>query len=237
MRPTGPVTSLETLMGLGAFVVVWFSGAMTDLVLDLWGDVTDPWSYVAKRRVEAAIAASERPTDVVLVHHALPCASVSVDEWQRVAVAARPDGIDIAVTRPPDADTTDAHRLVALGLALGGPALQGAVLERLYAAVFAEGLDIASQPVLQRLAAEAGLDEHRVGDLLASTERSAEVAADIAAAADAGITGTPHLVVHHRARLGGPATVDDYLLLMAGSLGHESGGSVTSRASTIPRLV
>lgn len=204
---------------MGAFVVVWFSGGMTDLALDLWGDVTDPWSYVAKRRVEAAIAASERPADVVLVHHALPVPPVSSDELLRVAVAARPDGIDIAVVEPPTADTTDAHRLVALGLALGGPALQGAMLERLYAAVFTEGVDVGSHRILQRLAAEAGLDEQRVGDVLASSERSADVAADVAAARDFGITTTPQLVVGHRIRLGGPASVEDYLELLGGA-GH-----------------
>ncbi|WP_353951189.1 DsbA family protein [Knoellia sp. S7-12] len=189
---------------------------MADLPLDLWGDITDPWSYVAKRRVEAAVMASERPHDIVLVHHALPGAAVTRDELRRVAVAARPDGIDIAVTEPPDADTTDAHRLVALGLTLGGPALQGAMLERLYAAVFTEGLDVSSHRILQRLAAEAGLEEHRVGDVLASSERSAEVAADVAAARDGDVTETPCLVVDHHARLGGPASAEAYLALIAG---------------------
>ncbi|MFC7486287.1 DsbA family oxidoreductase [Knoellia sp. CPCC 206453] len=188
---------------------------MTELVLDLWGDVTDPWSYVAKRRVEAAVAASEHPADVVLIHHALPGAPVTADELARVAVACRPDGINIVVTQPPEADTTDAHRLVALALALGGPALQGAMLERLYAAVFTEGLDVASHRILQRLAAEAGLDEHRVGDVLASTERSEDVAADGAVARKVGIAGTPHLVVDQHVGLGGPASVEDYLLLIA----------------------
>ncbi|KRE44011.1 hypothetical protein ASG74_04090 [Knoellia sp. Soil729] len=195
--------------------VVWFSGVMTDLALDLWGDVTDPWSYVAKRRVEAAVAASERPADVVLTHHALPGPPVSADELERAAIACRPDGIDIAITQPPDMDTTDAHRLVALALALGGPALQGAMLERLYAAVFTEGLDVSSHRILQRLAAEAGVDEQRVGDLLAtSNERSSDVAADAETARERGITSTPYLVVDHHIGLGGPATVEDYLTVM-----------------------
>lgn len=202
------------------FVVVWFSGVMTDLVLDLWGDVTDPWSYVAKRRVEAAIVASERPTDVVLIHHALTGGPMTAAQFERVAVAARPDGIDITLTEPPDADTTDAHRIVALGLALGGPALQGAMLERLYAAVFTEGLDVGSAHVLQRLAGEAGLDEHRVGDVLAASEPASEVVADVAAARDAGIATTPYLVVDHRVGLGGPATIEDYLALITGALAH-----------------
>ncbi|MFC7491235.1 MULTISPECIES: DsbA family oxidoreductase [unclassified Knoellia] len=188
---------------------------MTDLVLGLWGDVTDPWSYVAKHRVEAAVAVSERPADIVLIHHAFLAGPVAPAELERAAIACRPDGIDITVTSPPTADTTDAHRLVALGLALGGPALQGAVLERLYAAVFTEGLDVGSPRVLQRLAAEAGLDEHRVGDLLASSERSAEVAADVAAAGASGIVSTPHFVVGEDSRLSGPASIEAYALLIS----------------------
>ena len=187
---------------------------MTDLALDLWGDVADPWSYVAKRRVEAAVAASERPADVVLTHHALPGPPVSADELERAAISSRPDGINITITQPPAMDTTDAHRLVALALALGGPALQGAMLERLYAAVFTEGLDVSSHRILQRLAAEAGLDEQRVGDVLATSERSSQVAADADTAREGGITRTPYLVVNHHIGLGGPASIEAYLSIM-----------------------
>lgn len=201
---------------MGPVATVWFSGVMTDLALDLWGDVLDPWSYIAKRRVEAAVAAFERPADVVLIHHALPGPAVSEAVLEQAAAAARHDGIVIALREPPDTDTTHAHRLVALALALGGPALQGAMLERLFAAVFSEGLDVGSPRVLQRLGAEAGLDEQRVGDVLATTERTLDVEADVAAARDGGITETPSLVVDHRIRLGGPASVEDYLALMTG---------------------
>lgn len=202
------------LQGLGAFVVVCHSAGMTDLVLDLWGDVTDPWSYAAKRRLEAAVAASERPADVVIHHHALPTQALAPEAFEQAAVQTRPDGIDITLTAAPTADTTDAHRLVALGHELGGPALQSAMLERLYAAVFREALDIESHHVLQRLAGEAGLDEHRVAEVLASSDLAEQVAADADAARAAGVTGTPHLLVGRRAHLAGPASVDDYLSLI-----------------------
>ncbi|WP_404384902.1 DsbA family protein [Knoellia locipacati] len=187
---------------------------MAELVLDLWGDVRDPWSHVAKRRVEAAVAASAHPHDVVLRHHALPGAPISPEALEEVSVAARPDGIDIEVTSPPDPDPTDAHRLVALALALGGPALQGAMLERLYAAVFTEALDVGDTKVLQRLAAEAGLDERRVAAVLASSDHAADLASDEAAARELGIAATPYLVVDHRLGLGGPASIEDYLTLI-----------------------
>lgn len=194
---------------------------MTEFVLDLWGAVRDPWSYVAKRRVEAAVAASPRPADIVLLHHALPGPPVSQSALDEAAVVCRPDGIDIEVRTPPHADPADAHRLVALGLALGGPALQGAMLERLFAAVFTEGLDVGSGPVLQRLAAEAGLDERRVAAVLASSDHAADVASDVDAAHGLGITTTPHLVVDHRLGLGGPADVDAYLEVIGRARGPE----------------
>lgn len=189
---------------------------MTDVAVDLWGDLIDPWSYAAKRRVEAAIAGSRRPADVVLTHHALPGQPVTTHALAEAAIAARPDGIDISITQPPDVETYDAHRLVALGLALGGPALQGAVLERLYAAVFTQALDIGSPGVLQRLAAEAGLDEQRVGDLLGSSRLGEGVVTEAESARARGITATPYVVVDERLGLGGPASVEDYLHLIDG---------------------
>lgn len=186
---------------------------MAEVVLHLWGDVTDPWSYAAKRRLEAAVAASERPAEVVIHHHALAVPPLPPEEFERAAVQTRPDGLDVTLTRAPLADTTDAHRLVALGAELGGPALQAAMLERLYAAVFREALDIGSSRVLQRLAAEAGLDEHRVSEVLASSDLAERVAADAEAARTAGITRTPHLV-HPQGHLTGPATQEEYLALI-----------------------
>lgn len=187
---------------------------MADLVLDLWGDVTDLWSYAAKRRLESAVARSEHPADVVVHHHALPGHAVTGGAFDEAVILTRPDGIDVTLDRAPTADTTDAHRLVALGRELGGPALQAAMLERLYAAVFREALDVASHHVLQRLAAEAGLDEHRVARVLASSELTGEVASDVEAAHAGGVTSTPHLLVDGRLHLAGVASEQDYLSLV-----------------------
>lgn len=179
--------------------------------MDLWGDPTDPWSWLAKRRLEEAVARSSRPADVTVVHHTLPRAPLSAEELQRASVTGRPDGLDITLAEPSRGDTKAASRLVALAHSLGGPPLQAALLERLFAAVFTEGADIASNPMLQRLAAEAGLDERRVGAVLASEELSDEVDADVALAAELGIEAPPFAVVGGRVGLGGVASVEDYL--------------------------
>ncbi len=75
---------------------------------------------------------------------------------ERAALVGRPDGIDMDVDAQIEANTFDAHRLVALGLAQGGHALQAAVLERFFSAHFAEGKALDDIETLQRIGGEAG---------------------------------------------------------------------------------
>jgi predicted DsbA family dithiol-disulfide isomerase len=84
--------------------------------------------------------------------------------------------------------------MVQLGLASGGPAEQSAVLERLYSAHFTEGRAIDDVATLQRLAAEAGLDERRVAAVLAADDYAEQVREDEAMATRLGIHAVPHLV-------------------------------------------
>ena len=117
---------------------------------------------------------------------------------ERPAVMGRPDGVEIDVDKQLRANSFDAHRLVALGLAQGGPALQAAVLERLYSAHFTEGKAIDDIETLQRLGAEAGLDGRRVSAVLAGDEYADHVRADEEAAVDIGITGVPFFMANRR---------------------------------------
>jgi predicted DsbA family dithiol-disulfide isomerase len=211
---------------------------MGEIVLDVWADVVCPWCYMAKRRLEAAVGRSERPADVTVTYHAFeldPGAPVGTGESmvrhlavahrmteerarqvaESAAIAARPDRIVIDVDGLRRANTFDAHRLVALGLAMGGPALQGAVLERLYAGVFAEGRAVDDHAVLQRLAAEAGLDERRVAAVLASEEYADAVRADEQAAAGLGVTAVPFTVADRRLSLQGAQPVETFGDLIA----------------------
>lgn len=188
-----------------------------DLRVDVWMDVVCPWCYIGKRRVEEAVAASERPMEVTVVLHAYELdpeapvgGGVSVTEnlarkygtdadgvaamHARVAAAAQPDGIRMNFEAQVRANSFDAHRLIALGLLQGGPPLQAAVAERLFSAHFAEGLALDDHPTLQRLGAEAGLDELRVSAVLASEELAPEVRADEDLARQLQITGVPFTV-------------------------------------------
>jgi predicted DsbA family dithiol-disulfide isomerase len=89
----------------------------------------------------------------------------------------------------------DAHRLVHLAKAHG---LHDAMKERLMRAYLTEGELMSDHAVLQRLAAEVGLPEDEVRDLLA-TDRFADAVRDDERTASAlGIHAVPFFVVDRR---------------------------------------
>jgi predicted DsbA family dithiol-disulfide isomerase len=222
-------------------------GTSNAVEIDVWADVVCPWCYIGKRRLELAIAESAHPAEVTVTYHAFeldPKAAHGTGEtvlaWlaqrygtdldgareiaERPAVMGRPDGVHIDVDKQLRANSFDAHRLVALGLAQGGPALQAAVLERLYSAHFSEGKAVDDIETLQRLGAEAGLDGRRVSAVLASDEFADHVRADEAAATDIGITGVPFFIANRRVALSGAHTpeVIGQLIESATNGDHES---------------
>lgn len=204
---------------------------MSTVQIDVWADVVCPWCYLGKRRLEYAIAESAHPAEVTVIYHAyernprVPKGDgTTVLEWlarthatdldkareiaERPATLARPDGVDIEVDKQLLANSFDAHRLVALGLTQGGPALQGAVLERLFSAHFAEGKQIDDPEALQRLSAEAGLDGRRVSAVLAGDHYADAVRADEEAAAQIGITEVPFYMANEKLALVGVHSVE-----------------------------
>ncbi len=204
---------------------------MNPVEIDVWADVVCPWCYLGKRRLELAIAESAHPAEITVTYHAYeldPQTPVgggeTVLQWlaerygtdlagaremaERPAVMARPDGVEIDVDTQLRSSSFDAHRLVALGLAQGGHALQAAVLERMFSAHFSEGRAIDDIETLQRLGAEAGLDGRRVSAVLAGDDFTAEVRADEATAREIGITGVPFYVGNGAVGLSGAHAVE-----------------------------
>ncbi|HEV7148052.1 MAG TPA: DsbA family oxidoreductase [Pedococcus sp.] len=204
---------------------------MSAVEIDVWVDVVCPWCYIGKRRLEQAIAESAHPADVTVTYHAYELDAgaphgdgTTVLQWlaerygtdaegareiaERPATLGRPDGVVIEVDRELRANSFDAHRMVALGLAQGGHALQAAVLERLYSAYFTEGKPIDDIETLQRLGAEAGLDGRRLSAVLAGEEYADHVREDERAATEVGITGVPFFMANRRVGLSGAHSVE-----------------------------
>jgi predicted DsbA family dithiol-disulfide isomerase len=207
--------------------------------LEFWCDLVCPWSWIAKRRIEHAIAAFERPHDVtvrfrsfeldpdVAVGGSVPVADHlgakhggDADAGRlmnsHASEVAEADDIVFDWDRAVRANTFDANRLCALAAELGGPQLRSAATERFFAAHFREGLALDDHEVLQRLGAECGLDERRVAAVLASDEYAADVTTDEQVARSMGVTATPFVLANGYAALSGARDTDDYLALLRG---------------------
>lgn len=193
---------------------------MDQLTVDVWSDIACPWCLVGKRRLEAALEGFAHREQVQIRWHAFeldPTAPRVHDpsttyagrlarkyrttEVQAGAMIARMtetgarEGIDFRFDRIQSGNTFDAHRVLRLALATGGPALQTKMADALFRAYFTDGAAIGDPEVLARVAAEHGLEEDRVRAMLASDELTAEVRADERTAQELGIHGVPFFVL------------------------------------------
>ncbi len=206
------------------------------IVLDVWSDVVCSWCYIAKHRLHQAVLAWERPQEVEIRHRAFetdtglqPGERVPVADplgrkpgggveggrrmTDEITAAAREDGLTLNLDTAVAARSFDAHRLVALAREMGGPGLEQAALERMFSAHLIEGLAIDDHGVLQRISAEAGMDERRVAAVLAAESYAEKVRADEAEAQRLGITRVPFVRAGADIAVAGAQSVEAYLAM------------------------
>jgi predicted DsbA family dithiol-disulfide isomerase len=183
--------------------------------VEIWSDIACPWCYIGKRRFEAALEQFEHRDDIHVTWRSFeldPGAphertgdraerlaqkyGMSVEqareaERQLTGVAAG-EGLPFRFDVARSGSTFDAHRLVHLAQTHG---LQDEMKERLLGAYFTEGELMSDHDTLVRLAAQVGLDEQAVRELLAGDRYADEVRADERAAGELGISAVPTFVV------------------------------------------
>ncbi|WP_328651616.1 DsbA family oxidoreductase [Micromonospora sp. NBC_00330] len=199
--------------------------------IEIYADVICPWCYIGKRRLDEALASYEgevtvryRPfqLDPSPVSQPLPLvqalagkfggperARQMVDHVTQVAAA---DGLRLDYDRAVIANTFDAHRLVSWATDQGRAA---EMVEALYQAHFNHGVDVGSREALATVAGEIGLDATDARRFLDSDERVADVAADLAAARDLGITSVPTFVLAGKYAVSGAQDVQTLLAAFA----------------------
>ena len=182
--------------------------------VEIWSDVVCPWCYLGKRRFERAVASFGHPGEVTVTYrsfeldpdapaqrtgtHAEHLArkygmttAQAEQANQQMTQRAADDGLEFRFDIIRGGNTFDAHRLLHLAKDHG---LQPEMKERLMRATFTEGLPIADQPTLLRLATEAGLPAERAQAVLGTDAYADAVRADEQQAARFGITGVPFFV-------------------------------------------
>lgn len=186
--------------------------------VEIWSDVVCPWCYIGKRRFERAVAELAGEIDVAITYRpyqldptAAPGASQPVSEAyakkfggaeradqiiRHVTGVAADDGLEFHLERALRANTLLAHRLLWVAGQPGSPAPQAALKERLLQAYFVDGLDVGDPDTLATCAAEVGFDRDEVLAFLDSDRGTAEVRADLAQAAELGISAVPTYVVN-----------------------------------------
>ena len=212
-------------------------------MVDLWADIVCPWCYIARHRLRSAVQQWERPGDVTVRHRAFeldpqmevgkPVPVVDYLEakygggrrageemTRRVTEVAAESGLALDLSRAVKANSLDAHRLVLLGRSLGGAGLEEAVLERLFAAHFVEGLQIDDRDTLLSCAGEAGLDAEPVTAALEADASVDAVRADEAQASSLGVSAVPFAVANMSVAVSGAQSVPVYLELLAEGARH-----------------
>jgi predicted DsbA family dithiol-disulfide isomerase len=202
--------------------------------VEIWSDIACPWCYIGKRRFEAALEQFEHRDDVNVTwrsfeldpgaphertgdraerlaeKYGMTVEQAREAEQQLTGVAAG-DGLPFRFDIARSGNTFDAHRLVHSAETHG---LQDAMKERLLRAYFIEGELMSDHDTLVRLAADVGLEEREVRELLAGDRYADEVRADERAAGALGISAVPTFVVDRRLGASGAQPPDALLDLL-----------------------
>lgn len=195
---------------------------MPTLSVDIWSDIICPWCYVGKRRFEKALSQFAHAPDVVITWHSFeldpraPKASTNLADnlakkyrrtleqaqqmLDQMTMTAAAEGLEFHFEKAQSSNTFDAHRVLHLARERD---VQERVKERLMRGYFSEGEPIGDHAALARLAADAGLDELEVKDVLAGDRYAEAVRGDEAFAQELGISGVPFFVLAGRLGVSG----------------------------------
>ena len=209
--------------------------------IEIYADVVCPWCWIGKRRLEQALASYDgevtvryRPfqLDPTPVTEPKPLKEALAAKfggreraegmWAHVAQIASGVGLDMRFDRAVHANTFEAHRLIRFATERGRAA---DLVEALYRAHFTDGVDLGSKDALAKVAAEVGLDETEAREYLESNLGRREVAADLTAAHQIGVTSVPTFVLAGKYAVTGAQEPETLLAALTEVERRESGAA------------
>ena len=195
--------------------------------IDIWSDIACPWCYIGLTRFERALTEFPHHDGVQVTVHSFQLDPSLPDSYEgteaeylasrkgisvtqaesmfgQVAQAAATEGRSLRFDTLAVANSRRAHRLLHAALkADPSGATQRRLKDALFRAHFTSGESISDSEVLVRLATTAGMNAEDAAAALEDPARDAEVAADIARAAELGISGVPFFVLDGRYGISG----------------------------------
>jgi predicted DsbA family dithiol-disulfide isomerase len=179
--------------------------------IEIYADVVCPWCWIGKRRLEQALESYDG--DVTIRYRPFQLDPTPVTEprplvdalaakfggreraeamFAQVSQVAAGVGLELHFDRAVQANTFEAHRLIRFATERDRAT---EMVDALYRAHFTDGIDVGSTDALVKLAAEVGLDEAETRGYLESNLGRREVAADLAAAHQLGVSSVPTFVL------------------------------------------
>ena len=197
--------------------------------IDIVADVTCPWCFIGKRRLERALALRPDLTATLSwrafeLNPDLPSDGISRELYistrfgnsrpaerlyAAVSAAGRAEGIEFVferIRRTPN--TLRAHRLIHL---VGAKGAADRVVETLFRGYFLKGLDIGDIDTLAKLAARAGLDQEETHRYLMGDDGTLEVRAEEHRARRLGIHAVPYFVLERGYAISGAQEPEMFL--------------------------
>lgn len=199
--------------------------------IDIWSDITCPFCYIGKRKLEKAVAQFPHAEDVKIVWHSYQVhPDVQYEEGRdindflinkegmtpdqaiqmntQVTTMARKFGLDFNFNDRIMVNTLDAHRLSKLAAVHG---LQDEAVERLFAAHFTEGRNLEDHKTLLELGSETGLQKDEVKEILSSDRFMQELTDDQEMAEEMDIDTVPFFAINRKYGISGPQPVEVFL--------------------------
>lgn len=214
--------------------------------VSIFSDIVCPWCYVGARRFRRAVESTGVRVEVTYLPFQLdPDATAEprpVLDYLRerfgpqaeaahasVARMATQEGLPFLAGEQLLVNTMEAHRLLAYALREYGRETQGALMQRLFEAHFAERANVADLDTLVALAASAGMDAGRARTWLTGDEGRQELQGELARAVGRGVHAVPTFVFADRYALQSAQPVETFARVLQ-QIAAELVGSPASRA-------
>lgn len=193
--------------------------------IEIWSDVACPFCYIGKRKFEKALAQFDHSEVVEIEWKSFqldPTIPENVDQsigmyqylannkgislsdsknmHDNVSRIATDVGLNYDFDNAKISNTLDASRLMHFAKTFGK---QSELKEKLLAAHFTDGLDVADTQVLVQIGESEGMDGEEIRRMLNSDDFKMDVKNDIQEAQNLGITGVPFFVFDRKYGISG----------------------------------